>query len=107
MESNLSEEELDRFLKEAGIVIGEQEYARSLEKEDRLEKLVDEIMGSTHTASPVFQAESTLVSSPLIATPLKPRRSHFPLLPLFVSMAFLGGILLGTGFGFYWGKTQR
>lgn len=108
MESNISEEELDRFLKETGIIVEEQE------KEDPLEKLVEEIMGSVNTVPPPLPAseapDPSLLEShyeQLLAGPTKPKRFKFPLLPLFISIAFLGGILLGTPFGFYWGKTQK
>jgi hypothetical protein len=102
MESDISKEELDTFLQETGIVAKSLENNPQKEKEGSLEKLLEEIMVSAHPPSlSALEEKSTL---PLNE---KTRRLKFPLLPLLLSIAFLGGTFLGTVFGFYWGTTQR
>jgi hypothetical protein len=108
MDSDISEEELTIFLKEAGIFTKPPQTTQQMQKkEDSLEELIEEIIGSVQTApsSPASLAEKQIL--PSLFDGGKPKGSRFPLLPLFLSITFLGGTFLGIIFGFYWGQTQR
>lgn len=107
MDSDISEEELDTFLKEAGILTKREEISHQIENEESLEKLLEEIIGSVQTTPSPVPSLSEDKISPILFEKEKSKRSKFPLLPLFLSIVFLGGVFLGTIFGFYWGKTQR
>jgi len=105
MDSEISEEELDTFLKEAGILNNPIEI--QTKKAEPLDNLIEEIMCSIQASnSPPISTVGEKITSVFLEKE-KQKRTKFPLSPLFISIAFLGGIFLGSIFGFYWGKTQR
>jgi hypothetical protein len=101
MDSDISEEELDTFLKEAGIFTEPTDPAPPIEKEESLGRLIEEIIASTQDPPP---AEKFDEPPPFLAEKENP---PFSLLPLLLCITFLGGVFLGALFGLYWGSTQR
>lgn len=104
MEADISEDEIDALLKEAGF--GAAPLTIPTEKEESLEKLLEEIMS---TASPATPA-SALSDDRIALFPLqqdKPKRIRFPLVPIWLIMAVLGAFFVGGMLGFYWGKTEN
>lgn len=107
MDANISKEELDIFLNEAGILkrpleIQEAEAA----KEESVEKLLEEIIGEVRpTVAQPHPASDDKI--PHFLYEKEQKKPRFRFLPLGLSIALLGGIFLGTIFGFYWGQSRK
>jgi hypothetical protein len=106
MDPKISEEELESFLAEAKIA---SQPNKNLQKEkgESLEKLLEDIMGSATAEGPPFAADGKDKNRPHHSEDEKLKRQKSPLVPLLLSIVFLGGCFLGTIFGFYWGSTKR
>ena len=111
MDSNITEEELDIFLKEAGILKASSETTHQAEnqarKEETLDKLLEEIIDSVRPTSSSASSPIEEKIPPFLFKKLKEIRPRLRFFALGLSISLLGGVFLGTIFGFYWGKTQK
>lgn len=108
MDSDITEEELDVFLKEVGILKTEETIYQETppERQESLDTLLEEIIGAARPApTPVSPIEEKI--PPFLFDKEKPKSLRLRFLPLALSIAFLGGIFLGTIFGFFWGRREE
>ncbi len=109
MNSKFSDEELNHFLKAAGIdspPITTSGKPLSIQDE-ALEKLLDKMMGGSsikNESSNTYPCNER--STAILTGPIKKRR-RMPWTTVWLSIAVLGAFFLGSVFGFYWGHTPR
>jgi hypothetical protein len=103
MDSEISEKELDTFLREAGILAPQSMATPHTTKDESLEKLLEEIMSAGKAPDPQREIRPPLLQP----EKEKNKRFKFPLLPLWLSSAILASFLLGSVFGLYWGKAEK
>lgn len=77
------------------------------QREEGINHLLQEIIAASSLLSPDTTSHHKRDSGFLYEKSAAPRRLKRPFLPLSCSIALLGGIFLGTMFGFYWGKIER
>src|ERR1700722_3234940 len=75
------------------------------ETTESVETLLEEMIKSARPLSPPFVNEAKIPS--FLFDKEKPKRHRSSLFPLWLSLAVLGGIFLGTIFVFYWGRISR
>ena len=100
--TDISDEELDAFLEAAERGANTPQQTT---KDLSLEKILEELMEGVKPNSSQTAYEDPI--PPLLLEKGLPLRKKIPLLPLWLTSAFLGGIFLGSLFGFQWGKTQK
>jgi hypothetical protein len=111
MSQEMNDDELDAFLKATGIASDElrAETSSTPLGNWELEKVLSEIMGD----NPNNRPHSTSINSSFLTGERgthglgekEKKRRKLSLVPLWLSISFLGAFFLGTIFGLYWAKT--